>query len=214
MVWCLLVFGLTVAMELPAAWVLRGVGLPVHEATGSVWQGQAQQVGPLGPLRWTLQPWRLQANAQVGFQGQAWQLHAEGWPWRWRLEVAAMGAEATAPADYRLAGQWQGVLRLQGVGRQCLASDGRVTVADLALSEPWSMGLGQGWVEMDCRSGWRLRGQVVQEGQHRVDMEADLAARRSQVVFELQQDAALVPLLRGVQWMGAQELSGQRSLRW
>ncbi|MGE8384594.1 MAG: hypothetical protein ACN6PL_13100, partial [Pseudomonas putida] len=102
--WILLVFGLTVLVELPAAWVARGAGLPVREASGSLWQGQAQQLGPVGPLRWSVQPWRLQATAQLGFQGQAWQLRAEGWPWRWRLEATAMGAQATVATDYRLAG--------------------------------------------------------------------------------------------------------------
>lgn len=212
--WVLLVFGLTLLVEFPAAWVARGAGLPVRDASGSLWQGQAQQLGPVGPLRWSVQPWRLQATAQLGFQGQAWQLRAEGWPWRWRLEATPMGAQATVVTDYRLAGLWQGAVRMQGAGRQCLGSEGRVTVSDLALSEPWSLGLGQGWLEMDCRSGWRLRGQLAQQGQHQLAVEADLPSRRAQVVFELQPEAALVPLLRGAQWLGPQALSGQRDLRW
>ena len=121
MAWVLLVFVLTLFIELPANWVVRAFGLPVRDVGGNLWQGQAQQWGPVGPLRWTLQPWRLQANAQVGFQGQAWQLRAEGWPWRWRLEASAKGPLATVSTDYRLAGQWQGVLRMQGAGRQCQA---------------------------------------------------------------------------------------------
>ncbi|MCC9005352.1 general secretion pathway protein GspN [Pseudomonas putida] len=214
MAWVLLVFGLTLLVELPAAWVARGAGVPLRDASGSLWQGQAQQLGPVGPLRWSVQPWRLQATAQLGFQGQAWQLRAEGWPWRWRLEATAMGAQATMATDYRLAGLWQGAVRMQGAGRQCLGSEGRVTVSDLALSEPWSLGLGQGWLEMDCRSGWRLRGQLAQQGQHELFVGADLPARRAQVVFELQPEAALVPFLRGAQWLGPQALAGQRDLRW
>jgi general secretion pathway protein N len=186
----------------------------MQDARGSLWQGHAQQLGPVGPLRWSVEPWRMQATAQLGFQGQAWQLRAEGWPWRWRLEAAAMGPQATVAADYRLAGQWQGAVHLNGVGRRCLASEGRVTVSDLALSQPWSLGLGQGWLEMDCRSGWRLRGQLAQQGQHQLAVDADLPGRRAQLVFELQPEAALTPLLRGAQWLGPQALAGQRDLRW
>ncbi|MEN5036206.1 hypothetical protein [Pseudomonas sp. TWI929] len=213
-VWVVLVFVLTLLVELPASWVLRAFGLPARDVRGSFWHGQAQQLGPVGPLRWTLQPWRLQADAQLGLQGQAWQLRAEGWPWRWRVEASAVGAQATVATDYRLAGQWQGVLRIQGAGRQCRASEGRITVTDLALSEPWSLGLGQGWLEMACHSGWRLRGQLAQQGQHQLAVDADLLARRAQVVFELQSEAELTPLLRGAQWLGPQALAGQRELRW
>jgi general secretion pathway protein N len=87
-------------------------------------------------------------------------------------------------------------------------------VSDLALSQPWSLGLGQGWLEMDCRSGWRLRGQLAQQGQHQLAVDADLPGRRAQLVFELQPEAALTPLLRGAQWLGPQALAGQRDLRW
>lgn len=214
MAWVVLVFVVSVLVELPATWVLGAFGLPMRDASGSLWQGQAQRLGPVGPLHWTVQPWRLQADAQLGFQGQAWQLHAEGWPWRWQLEARAMGAQVTVATDYRLAGQWQGALRVQGAGRQCRASEGRMTVTDLALSQPWSLGLGQGWLEMDCRSGWHLRGQLAQQGQHQLAVDADLPARRAQVVVELQPEAALTPLLRGMQWLGPQALAGQRDLRW
>ena len=214
MAWVVLVFVVSVLVELPATWVVGAFGLPMRDASGSLWQGQAQQLGPVGPLHWTVQPWRLQANAQLGFQGQAWQLRAEGWPWRWQLEARAMGAQVTVATDYRLAGQWQGALRVHGAGQQCRASEGRVTVTDLALSQPWSLGLGQGWLEMDCRSGWHLRGQLAQQGQHQLAVDADLPARRAQVVVELQPEAALTPLLRGMQWLGPQALAGQRDLRW
>ncbi|MGJ7550753.1 hypothetical protein [Pseudomonas alloputida] len=212
--WCVLVFVLTLLVELPADWVARGVGLPAHDVSGSLWQGQARQLGPVGPVSWALQPWPMQADAQLGFQGQSWQLRAEGWPWRWQLEATALGAQATVLTDYRLAGQWQGALRMQGSGRQCRSSEGRVSVTDLALSEPWSLGLGQGWVEMDCRAGWRLRGKLAQQGQHELRLEADLLAREAQVTFNLQNEAALTPLLRSAQWLGSQALAGQREVRW
>lgn len=152
LLWCGLVFTFTLLMELPATWVARGVGLSARGVSGSLWQGKAQQLGPVGPVRWALQPWRMQADARLGFQGQSWQLRTEGWPWRWQLEATALAAQATALTEYRLAGQWHGALRMQGSGRQCRSSEGRVSVNDLALSEPWSLGLGQGWVEMEIVS--------------------------------------------------------------
>lgn len=102
---------------------------------------------------------------------------------------------------------------MQGAGRQCQASEGRVIVTDLALSDPWSLGLGHGWLEMDCRSGWHLRGQLAQQGQHQLTVDADLPGRQVQVVFQLQPEAQLTPLLRGAQWRTA-GLAGQRDLRW
>lgn len=212
--WVLLVFAVSLLLELPASWVVRAFGLPVREASGSLWRGQAQQLGPVGPLHWAVHPWRLQASAELGWQGQAWRLRGEGWPWRWQLEATAMGAQAAVATDYRVAGQWQGTLRVQGAGRRCQGSDGRLVVTDLALSEPWSLGLGQGWLEMDCRNGWHLRGQLAQPGQHQLAMEADLQGRRTQLMYELQPDAALTPLLRGAQWLGPQALAGRRDLRW
>lgn len=212
--WCAAVFMLTLLVELPAAWVAHGLGLPAEGVSGNLWHGQAHQIGPVGPVRWGLLPWRMRADLQLGFQGQAWQLRAQGWPWRWRLEAAALGAQATVRTDYRLAGQWQGGLHLQGSGRQCLSSEGRVSIADLALSEPWSLGLGQGWVEIDCRAGWRLRGQLVQAGQHELKLDADLLRQRAQLAFTVQPAAALTPLLRGAQWLGPEALAGQREMRW
>lgn len=214
LLWCGLVFTLTLLVELPAAWVAHSVGLSVRDVSGSVWQGQAQQLGPVGPVRWALQPWRMQANVQLGFQSQAWQLRAEGWPWRWTLEAAASGAQATVLTDYRLAGQWRGALRIQGAGYQCLGSEGRLSVTDLAVSEPWSLGLGLGWVEMDCRAGWRLRGQLTQMGQHELKLDADLLAHRATVALDLQPDAELIAVLRGMQWLGPQALSGRKELQW
>jgi len=214
LLWGGLIFSLTLLVELPAAWLAPFVGLPMHGVSGSLWRGQARQVGPVGPVHWEVLPWRLQANALLGFQGQGWQLRGEGWPWRWRLEAAASGAQATAQQGYRLAGQWQGVLSVQGSGRQCRASEGRMTVTDLALSQPWSLGLGQGWLELDCRTGWRLQGQLAQPGQHQLSVDADLMARRAQVAFELQPDAALMPVLRGAQWLKPQALTGKRDVHW
>lgn len=212
--WLLLVFSLTLLVQLPASWLVRGFGVTAAGVSGSLWQGQARQIGPFGPLQWTLQPWRLQGQGALGFQGQAWHVQVRGWPWRWVGEVRPAAAQVTVPAAYRLAGQWQGSVRVQGAWRQCLASDGRLTVTDLALSEPWSLGLGQGWLEVQCRRGWHLLGQLLQAGQHQLDVDADVRGRQAQIAIALQPDAALTPLLRGAQWLGPEATAGQRRVRW
>ncbi|AVD81899.1 general secretion pathway protein GspN [Pseudomonas sp. SWI6] len=214
LLWMALVFGLTVLVELPASWVARASGAALGGVSGTLWHGQAQHWGAVGPLRWTLQPWRLVAIGELGYQGQAWQLRAEGWPWRWRLQVQATGAQATAQADYRLAGQWQGTLTAQGSGLNCQGSAGRLQAVDVAVSAPWSLALGQGSIELDCRAGWHLLGHLALQGQHQVNLDADLMQRTAQVRFQMQPDAALTPVLRGAQWMEAQATSGQRRLRW
>lgn len=212
--WLLWVFVLTLLVELPASWLVRGFGLPATGVSGSLWQGQATQLGPFGPLQWAVQPWRLQGQGALGFQGQAWQVRVEGWPWRWGLEVQPAAAQVTVPAAYRLVGQWQGTLRVHGAGRQCQAAEGRISVTDLALSEPWSLGLGQGWLEVQCRGGWHVLGQLAQQGQHQLQVDADLLGRQAQVTLALQPDAALTPLLRGAQWLGPEATAGQRLIRW
>ncbi|MNG72012.1 hypothetical protein D3C79_304280 [compost metagenome] len=212
--WVVLVFGVTVLADLPAAWLARAFGLPLHDVSGSLWHGQAHQWGAVGPLHWTVQPWRLQAHARLGFQGQAWQLRAQGTAWRWHVEATAAGTQRTAPAAFRLAGQWHGAVQMHGSWRTCRSAQGRITVADLAVSQPWSLALGQGEFEMDCRNGWRLLGQLTQQGQHQISLDADVPGRRAQVAVELQPDAALTPLLRGAQWLGPQATAGQREVRW
>ncbi|WP_248917123.1 general secretion pathway protein GspN [Pseudomonas entomophila] len=212
--WLGLVFCLSLLVELPAVWLAWLSGLPAQGVVGSLWQGQAMRLGAVGPLRWELRPWRRDAQVWLGFQGQGWRLHAHGWPWHWQAEVEALGAQPSVAQNYRFAGQWQGALHLQGSGRRCSEAQGRIEVNDLALAEPWSLGLGQGGIEMNCADGWHVSGYLAQDGQHRLAVEGDLLARRAQVNIDVQPDAALTPVLRGVQWLGAEALQGQREIRW
>ncbi|WP_225933138.1 type II secretion system protein N [Pseudomonas maumuensis] len=207
-------FCLTLVVELPARWLVAGLRLPAEGVNGSVWQGQFARLGPVGPVQWTWRPWQRDLQVRLGFQGQGWQGRLSGWPWRWQVDLQALGVQPSVVGGYRLAGQWQGDIKLQGSGQRCLAAEGRITVADLALSAPWSLALGQGTLRMDCAQGWRLNAELVRQGQHRMDLEADLAARRAQVDFALQADAALTPVLRGLQWLGPEDTAGQRRLGW
>lgn len=212
--WLGLVFCLSLVAELPARWLVAGFGLPAEGVTGSLWQGQFARLGAVGPVQWTWRPWQRDLQVRLGFQGQGWQGRLSGWPWRWQADLQALGAQPGVVGDYRLAGQWQGSIKLQGSGQHCRAAAGRITVADLALNTPWSLLLGQGSLAMDCRQGWRLSAGLVRQGQHQMSLEADLAARQAQVDFVLQADAGLTPVLRGVQWLGPEDTVGQRRLRW
>lgn len=213
-VWLMVVFCLTLLVELPAGWVLRGQALPVAGVSGSLWQGEARQVGEAGPVRWQWRPWYRELEADQAYQGQGWRAHLSGWPWQWQAELEALGPRASVASAYRLAGQWQGVVRLQGKGARCLQAQGRLAVEDLALVAPWSLGLGQGWVELDCRQGWLVLGRLALAGQHSAEVKADLLGRRAQVDLQVKEGAALAPLLRGARWLGPQERRVQRSLRW
>lgn len=209
LLWPALVCAVTLLVELPAGWLVPG-----RAVSGSLWHGQAEQVGDVGPLSWQWRPWRLQAEVRLAYQGQAWLARLSGWPWRWRAEVEALEAAPSVPVAYRLAGQWQGHVRVNGVWRQCDDSEGRLQVSDLALVTPWSLSLGQGWLEMRCAGDWRLQGALALQGQHQLDLDADLLARRARLDFEVQPEAALTPLLRGAQWLGSQAVKGERLVRW
>ncbi|HDS1735489.1 general secretion pathway protein GspN [Pseudomonas sp. BP8] len=212
--WLALVFAVSVLAQLPARWVGEGLGLSAKGVSGSLWRGQATQWGEVGPVSWQLRPWRLDAEARLGFQGQGWQARVHGWPWRWQGQLEALAAQTRVASGYRLAGQWQGVLRMKGAGWGCSAAEGRIAVEDLALVEPWSLGLGRAAVEMDCRQGWRLLARLEAPGQHQGVIDADLLGRRAQLSLDLHPDAALTPLLRGAQLIGPQASRMQRQVSW
>ncbi|MBF8779864.1 general secretion pathway protein GspN [Pseudomonas fulva] len=212
--WLLLVFCLTLLVELPAAWVVRALGLPAEQVSGSLWHGEARRLGMAGPLHWDWRPWRAEAIARFGFQGQGWQAQATGWPWAWQVELQALQPQRTVEANYRIVGQWQGSIRLRGANRRCQAAQGRLEVTDLALSAPWSLALGQGHVQMDCRQGWRLLGHLNLAGQHQASLDADLPGRRAQLRVEVQKDAAIAPVLRGARWLDEGRASLDRRLSW
>lgn len=212
--WVVLVFGLTLLLELPASWLARALALPAEGVSGSLWQGEARQVAEVGPLRWRWQPWRLHGQARFGYQGQEWEVQLRGWPWDWHAQLQALGARPGGVSAYRLAGQWKGAIRLQGAGRQCRGAEGRIVVDDLALITPWSLGLGQGWLQVDCSKGWHLAGQLTLAGQHQAALDANLLARQAQLNVELQADAALLPVLRASRWLDTGATRMQRLISW
>lgn len=154
--WFSLVFLVSVLAGLPANWLLAPMA--AQGVSGSLWQGQAQRLGQVGPLAWHWQPWRLQAQVNLGFQGQDWQLKVAGWPWNWTAAVEPLQRTLAMPLSYRLTGEWTGRIEVQGSGRQCQGSQGEIAGHNLALVAPWSVPLGATRVRLIARSActcWR-----------------------------------------------------------
>lgn len=212
--WALLVFVMTLLVELPARWLLAPLPVPLAGISGSIWQGQVERLGDLGPLRWNWQPWRLSAQASAGYQGQRWRLQVSGWPWAWHASLQPASDPHTFATGYRLAGQWQGSIELQGRGTRCLSANGNLQGEGLALLAPWQLDLGQARVTLDCRAGWKLAGQLSLAGQHQADLAADLLARQARLTGRVEPGAALQPVLVSAQWLAPGSSEVARSIRW
>lgn len=208
--WGLLVFGLTLLAGLPARWLLPLVPWSVAAVSGSVWQGQAARVGEVGPLSWRLRPWA--AQVQAGYQGQRWGVELQGWPWNWQFTAQPLGAAVSVTSAYRLSGDWQGQVQVRGAGRRCVAAQGRIAVNDLALVAPWSLALGRGEVRVECGDDWRLLAQLGLAGQHALVLQAGAAG--GTLAGQVEQGAALYPLLLGGQWLQPGSHTLQRTFRW
>ncbi|CAK9890992.1 MULTISPECIES: type II secretion system protein N [Pseudomonas] len=207
-----LVFFLSLLAGLPANWLLAPVA--AEGVCGTVWQGQAQRLGQAGPVAWHWQPWRLQAQVELGFQGQSWQLKVAGWPWNWHAAVEPVQRTLTMPASYRLTGEWTGRIEVQGSGRQCRTSRGEIAGGNLALVAPWSVPLGAGRVRVDCSSGLHLLAHLQLQGQHRFELDADLRQRRGRLQGAVEPSATLAPVLLSAQWLKPDDSRLSRTLKW
>ncbi|ROL74581.1 type II secretion system protein N [Pseudomonas vranovensis] len=210
--WFVLVFVLSLSAALPANWLLAPVA--AEGVSGSLWQGQAQRLGQVGPVAWHWQPWRLQAQVELGFQGQSWQVQVAGWPWNWRAAVVPMQPTLTTPSSYRLTGEWNGRIDVQGSGRQCRGSQGEISVDGLAMDAPWLVPLGAGQVRIDCSAGMHLLARLQLQGQHQAELDADLLARRAKLQGEMTPGTALYPVLLAAGWLKADATGISRTLKW
>ncbi|MDD1014260.1 type II secretion system protein N [Pseudomonas rubra] len=210
--WVALVFSLTLLVELPASWLLKPVA--AQGVSGSLWQGQAQRIGQVGPVAWHWQPWRLQARLNIGFQGQDWQVRLAGWPWDWQARVEPLGVIATEPSNYRLSGAWRGRVDVQGSGGRCRVGEGAIGAAELILVSPWSLSLGASQVRIDCSTGLHLLAQLQLQGQHQFSLDADLMQRRGRLQGVVEPGATLAPLLQSGQWLKPDQSGLSRTLKW
>lgn len=208
--WALLVFALTLLAGLPARWLSPLLPWPVEALSGTVWQGQAARVGAVGPLNWRLRPWA--AQVQAAYQGQRWQVEWEGWPWNWQFTAQPLGAAVSVTSVYRLSGDWQGRVQVRGVGRRCVAAEGRIAVNELALVAPWSLALGRGEVRVECGADWRVLVQLELAGQHALALQAGIAG--GTLEGQVETGAAVYPLLVGGQWLQPGSQAMRRTFRW
>ncbi|CAI8787445.1 type II secretion system protein N [Pseudomonas donghuensis] len=210
--WFSLVFLVSVLAGLPANWLLAPMA--AQGVSGSLWQGQAQRLGQVGPLAWHWQPWRLQAQVNLGFQGQDWQLKVAGWPWNWTAAVEPLQRTLAMPLSYRLTGEWTGRIEVQGSGRQCQGSQGEIAGHNLALVAPWSVPLGATRVRVDCSVGMHLLAQLQLQGQHQFELDADLRQRRGRLQGAVEPGATLAPVLLSAQWLKPDDSRLSRRLKW
>ncbi|WP_327439824.1 type II secretion system protein N [Pseudomonas donghuensis] len=210
--WFSLVFSLTVLAGLPARWLLAPVA--AEGVSGSLWQGQAQRLGQVGPVAWHWQPWRLRAQVELGFQGQSWQVKVAGWPWNWTAAVEPLQRTLAMPLSYRLTGEWSGRIDVQGSGRQCRVSQGEIAGHNLALVAPWSVPLGATRVRVDCSVGMHLLAHLQLQGQHQFELDADLRQRRGRLQGAVEPGATLAPVLLSAQWLKPDDSRLSRRLKW
>ncbi|NMZ10039.1 type II secretion system protein N [Pseudomonas proteolytica] len=199
--WAVLVFALTLLLELPATFVARQIPWPAgwqpSGVAGSVWHGRAARVGALGPVEWHLRPWKAQVN--LGFQQRIWALSVQGWPWKWQAQLAPRAVNALPAPMFVLDGRWEGRLQVNGAGASCRNTEGQLVGHDLALLSPWLVKLGNARIELQCSDGLRLLADVQLAAEHHFKVQA--AAKRLQVDGQVEPGAAVTPLLVQARWL-------------
>ncbi|WP_109514291.1 general secretion pathway protein GspN [Pseudomonas ovata] len=192
-----LVFGLTLLLNLPAAWALRLIDWPPGwqpaQVSGSVWNGHAQQAGALGPLAWQLRPWR--ARLETGLAQQHWTLTVSGWPWHWQAQLLPGAAVAGVNSPYLIGGQWQGRLQIDGRGARCVGASGQVQGHDVGLLTPWTLAVGEVRLNVECQQGLQGLADVQREGEHHLQARLETDGGGIRVSGQVTPQAALTPLL-------------------
>lgn len=199
--WAMLVFALTLLLELPATFVARQVPWPAgwqpSGVAGSVWHGRAARVGALGPVEWHLRPWKAQVD--LGFQQRIWALSVQGWPWKWQAQLAPRAVNALPAPMFVLDGRWEGRLQVDGAGTGCRKTEGELLGHDLAVLSPWLVKLGNARIALQCRDGLRLSADLQLPAEHHFKIAAD--PRRAQVDGQIEPGAAVTPLLVRARWL-------------
>ncbi|WP_122317021.1 general secretion pathway protein GspN [Pseudomonas cichorii] len=194
-----LVFALTLALNAPAAFLARFVNWAPdwqpQGIQGTLWRGQMQRLGAIGPLRWDIRPWSGQAQVNAGFQQQGWELNAQGWPWAWRAELMPVTGRVTPATGYVLDGRWQGRLLIQGRGATCMSSQGELSGKDLALLSPWMVLLGNAQLRLECRGGLKLLAEVRRDAEHRFEIGLEPAMSRIKLSGQVEPEAMVTPVL-------------------
>jgi general secretion pathway protein N len=218
--WGLAVFCVLVLLGSPAAFWVRGFSWPAGWApqgvSGTLWQGQAQRMGQLSALSWSLSPsldgvlgeWR-----GVALEHQ-WQLRLKGWPWAWNARLEALGHVPQAATAVRVAGNWQGHVQVHGAGAHCVNSEGELFAPRLALLAPWGMPLGAARLSLDCQASVRLKASLLQPGMHQLGFDGDLPARRAALSGDFEEASELAALLRQFGLLQSTQRHFAKTLDW
>lgn len=218
--WGVAVFLVALLLGSPAAFWLGGLPWPPgwapQSVSGTLWQGQAQHLGQLSALRWSLAPTLAGGRAELRGVAleQQWRLQLDGWPWAWTARLDTLGNGPQADTPVRLAGDWQGHIQLRGARATCLSSEGNLSVARLDLLAPWGMPLGAARVDLDCQTGIRLRASLLRPGAHRLGFEGDLLARHGTLSGDFEAQSELAALVRQFGLMAPAERQFARALDW
>lgn len=217
-VWALIVLIIIVLLGSPAAFWARWVDWPddwqPQSISGTLWNGQTQQIGPLGPVSWQLKLAGPGADVQVGALQRHWLVALRGWPWKWQASLQDGGSTATPEQPVRLEGQWEGRIDISGRGQACESSVGSLVAPQLDLLSPWAMPLGHGEISLDCAESPRLHARLEQPGQHRFDLRADLTARTTELSGTAAKASELGGLLRQFGLLGQGQESFQTRFVW
>ena len=105
----------------------------------------------LGPINWQL-AWPPAVRLQVGQTPSDWQIIAKwrGQTSQWTIIGGDMAALDLSGLPFAIDARWEGGLTLVLDGKQCVASEGALTTAHIALRSPTPISLGQGRLHFDC----------------------------------------------------------------
>lgn len=212
-----LAFTLTLLVKLPAAWLMQSVVWPPGwrpgQATGTLWQGQVDQLGPLGPLAWQWQPWQGRLQMALGFERQAWHLELVGWPWRWQAILRPGPSAAGIAREYLFDGQWRGELRLAGQGTHCQQAEGELRGDQVALLAPWTLALGEARLTLVCDKHLQVQAEIQRSGEHHLNARLETGIGRVMLSGQVQAGAALRPPLVQAGWLKKEAQTFEAQLR-
>ncbi|OEC33828.1 general secretion pathway protein N [Pseudomonas cuatrocienegasensis] len=200
--WAVAVFSGALLLGAPVSFWARWVNWPdgwqPQALSGSLWQGQAAQLGPLGPVSWQLALVGPRAEVRAGALQRQWHLQIEGWPWQWQARLKDAGSLVTPEQPFSLEGDWQGHIEVSGRGRRCLSSTGSLRATQLDLLAPWTMPLGQAELTLDCQDHTHLLARLERAGQHQIAVDVQLAARTTEIDGRVASNSQLSGLLRQI----------------
>lgn len=218
--WGVTVFVLVLLFGSPAAfwlgWLPWAQGWAPQGVSGTLWQGQAQRLGHLSTLRWSLAPSTNGIKAElrgVALEYQ-WHLQLKGWPWAWTARLGTPKQRPQGASVVHVAGAWQGHLLLRGAGTSCLSSEGSLTAPRLDLLSPWGMPLGAARVSLDCRASVTLQATLVQPGGHRLGFDGYLLGRHGVLSGDFETQSEIAALVRQFGLMTATQRQFSTALDW